>query len=211
MNALTANQLPSRAGFWRLGLSGIWSLQLFAMLLCLVQVTVVRADSKPEYQMIEWPDLIPDQDLQALMNPPQRVNTVPEGDLADSITSQLALTLDPQRQLSAYEEALTSSRVKEEYDQRLIKIPGFIVPLEFDDQQRVTEFFLVPFFGACLHLPPPPPNQILYAQMKEGVEITSLMDAFWLQGRLSTTQVKHDMALAAYSLEVHTVKPYYDN
>ena len=50
-----------------------------------------------------------------------------------------------------------------------VKIPGFMVPLE-DNQQKVTEFLLVPTPQACIHVPPPPPNQMIYVKMKEGVE-----------------------------------------
>ena len=163
-----------------------------------------------EYQPIEWPDLIPDEDLKALQNPPERIVTSDEGGLADAISSKLALELDPERELSAYEKALTSSKVKPEYHQKKIRMPGFIVPLEFNKEQRVTEFFLVPFFGACMHLPPPPPNQIVYGNMEQGVELYSLMDAFWIEGTLSTQSVTNETATAAYSMTVDNVTPYYE-
>ena len=164
-----------------------------------------------EYQPIEWTDLIPDEDLKALQNPPERIVTSDEGGLADAISSKLALELDPERELSAYEKALTSSKVKPEYHQKKIRMPGFIVPLEFNKEQRVTEFFLVPFFGACMHLPPPPPNQIVYGKMEQGVELYSLMDAFWIEGTLSTQSVTNETATAAYSMTVDNVTPYYED
>ena len=48
-----------------------------------------------------------------------------------------------------------------------VKIPGFTVPLE-DFASAATEFLLVPFVGACVHTPPPPPNQLVYVKMDEG-------------------------------------------
>jgi len=163
-----------------------------------------------DYQPVEWPELIPDDDLKALQNPPEPMAMADEGTLADAIASNLALTLNPDRELSAYEKALTSSKVKQEYNNQKVRMPGFIVPLEFNKEQRVTEFFLVPFFGACMHLPPPPPNQIVYGKMEQGVALVSLMDAFWIEGTLSTKAVKNETAMAAYSMAVDKVEPYYD-
>lgn len=181
------------------GITLIW-------LLCLAQLLQAK-----DYQQIEWTDLIPDQDLQALLAPPQQLDTVAEGDLADQISSELQLQLQEDVPLSAYEQALISTRVKDDFDKRLVRIPGFVVPLQYNEQQRVTEFFLVPFFGACLHYPPPPPNQIVYSTSKEGFELETIMDAFWIQGQMSTQLVENDMAVAAYSMRVDSVEPYYDD
>lgn len=189
----------------------MWRLWLLFFLLACAGQGALAADDLPEnYQLVEWLDLIPEDDLKVLQNPPEQIISSDEGGLADAISSKLALTLDPNRELSAYEKALTSSKVKAEYHDKNIRIPGFIVPLEFNDQQRVTEFFLVPFFGACMHLPPPPPNQIVYASMEQGVELYSLMDAFWVEGKMSTKAVTNETATAAYSITVDTVKPYYE-
>lgn len=181
------------------GITLIW-------LLCLAQLLQAK-----DYQQIEWSDLIPDQDLQALLAPPQQLDTVAEGDLADQISSELQLQLQEDVPLSAYEQALISTRVKDDFDKRLVRIPGFVVPLQYNEQQRVTEFFLVPFFGACLHYPPPPPNQIVYSTSKEGFELETIMDAFWIEGQMSTQLVENDMAVAAYSMRVDSVEPYYDD
>ncbi|ASP40899.1 hypothetical protein CHH28_10540 [Bacterioplanes sanyensis] len=181
------------------GITLIW-------LLCLAQLLQAK-----DYQQIEWTDLIPDQDLQALLAPPEQLDTVAEGDLADQISSELQLQLQEDAPLSAYEQALISTRVKDEFDKRLVRIPGFVVPLQYNEQQRVTEFFLVPFFGACLHYPPPPPNQIVYSTSKEGFELETIMDAFWIEGQMSTKLVENDMAVAAYSMRVDSVEPYYDD
>lgn len=50
-----------------------------------------------------------------------------------------------------------------------VKLPGFMVPLE-DEQRKVTEFLLVPSPQACIHVPPPPPNQMVYVKMRKGTE-----------------------------------------
>jgi hypothetical protein len=38
-----------------------------------------------------------------------------------------------------------------------IRMPGYVLPLEFKDR-KVVEFLLVPTVGACIHTPPPPAN-----------------------------------------------------
>jgi len=50
-----------------------------------------------------------------------------------------------------------------------VKLPGYIVPLDLDEDYRVNEFLLVPYFGACIHVPPPPPNQIIYVKAELGI------------------------------------------
>ena len=101
-----------------------------------------------------------------------------------------------------------STRIVEEYDQQAIRIPAFIVPLVFDEQQSVTEFFLVPYFGACIHMPPPPPNQIIYASYPEGLTLKTLYEPFWISGELRTRLIENETATAAYSLKVELWEPY---
>ncbi|WP_036798701.1 DUF3299 domain-containing protein [Photobacterium marinum] len=66
---------------------------------------------------------------------------------------------------------------------KLIKIPGFVTPVEFDGD-KVVKFFLVPTAGACIHTPPPPPNQIVLVDYPQGLTLTSLQDAFFIEGKL---------------------------
>ena len=159
----------------------------WAVLLAAFWCSVAQAG---DYQTIEWTELIPEQDLQALMAPPETLEQVPEGDLADQISSELQLRLQDNKALTPYEQALVSTRIRPEFDQRHVRIPGFVVPLQYDEQQRVSEFLLVPFFGACVHYPPPPPNQIIYVTAKAGFQLETLMDAFWVEGKMSTQLVE---------------------
>ena len=64
-----------------------------------------------------------------------------------------------------------------------IKIPGFAVPLEGDDGfEYIDEFLLVPYFGACIHVPPPPPNQVIHVILDESVHFEKLFYAVWITG-----------------------------
>lgn len=57
-------------------------------------------------------------------------------------------------------------------------------------------------------MPPPPPNQIIYAEYEPGIKLEALYDAFWINGKLSTTLIKNDMATAAYSIFVADIELY---
>jgi hypothetical protein len=165
------------------------------------------ANAKPiVYTQVEWVDLIPDDDLLALENPPAYLDDIEDGSIDDSLQSQLKTTLFTAE--DRYQQALNSKQIRPEFNGRNIRIPGFIVPLEFDDQQTITAFFLVPFFGACMHLPPPPPNQIIYAEFEAGIKLDTLYDPFWVEGTLATSLIENDMATAAYSINVMLIEPY---
>ena len=171
--------------------------------------TTHQTDSDTTYKAIEWVDLIPEDDLEALLNPPSYVTEIEDGSLEDqislSIQNKIAAANDDR-----YQQALTSTKVVPEMNDQSIRIPGFIVPLEFDEEQNVTQFFLVPFFGACIHEPPPPPNQIIFVEVPDGIEQNSLYDAFWVSGTLKTSIVENEMAKSAYSIENAFVEIYKD-
>lgn len=92
-----------------------------------------------------------------------------------------------------------------ELDGKKVKIPGFVVPLEGDDR-LVTEFLLVPYFGACIHVPPPPPNQIVYVKFSKGVPIENLYDAIWVIGTLSTQGWTGEIAQVGYTMEGDSIE-----
>lgn len=89
-----------------------------------------------------------------------------------------------------------------------IRIPGFIVPLEFEEGKLVTEFFLVPYFGACFHKPPPPPNQTIYVTSAEPVKYESIYDPVWVMGVIKTEQRANEVATAAYSMDFELLEPF---
>jgi hypothetical protein len=88
-----------------------------------------------------------------------------------------------------------------------VKIPGFVVPLE-GDGEAITEFLLVPYFGACIHVPPPPPNQIVYVKFSSPIPIDNLYDAVWVTGTLSTKGWQGELATVGYTLQGIEVSPF---
>lgn len=166
----------------------------------------ISATTEPAYKTIEWTDLMPQADLDALLNPPEYLNNIDDGSLEDQISSQLeeAMSEDDSR----YQEALASTKIKSEFDNQKVRIPAFIVPLEYDENQLVTQFFLVPYFGACIHVPPPPPNQMIFAAYQQGMTLDTLYDAFWVSGTLSTSLTENDTAVSAYSINIDEIELY---
>ncbi|WIO73829.1 DUF3299 domain-containing protein [Porticoccaceae bacterium LTM1] len=116
--------------------------------------------------------------------------------------------VDTQKAKQMWREVLTSTKTVAELNNTEVKISGFIVPLEFNDDMVVTEFFLVPYFGACIHVPPPPPNQLIYVTMEVGIVLDSIYDPFWVTGKLMTKGKMNDMGFAAYTLEASSVELY---
>ena len=88
-----------------------------------------------------------------------------------------------------------------------VRIPGFVVPLE-DTKDGIKEFLLVPYFGACVHSPPPPSNQIIHVLPKAAVKGLRSMDAVWITGTLANTQTDSYMGAASWRVEAVSVLPY---
>jgi hypothetical protein len=93
------------------------------------------------------------------------------------------------------------------YDGKRVRIPGFIVPLEFEGD-GVTSFLLVPFVGACIHVPPPPPNQIIYVESKTPVVVTAAFDPITVTGTLEATALATELADVGYHLAAEEVAVY---
>ncbi len=88
-----------------------------------------------------------------------------------------------------------------------VRIPGFVVPLE-DGKEGVKEFLLVPYFGACVHSPPPPANQIIHVLPKTPAKGLRSMDTVWITGTLATVKTDSYMGAASYRIEAVEVAPY---
>lgn len=90
--------------------------------------------------------------------------------------------------------------VVEALDNQLISIKGWLVPLEWG-MDALKEFLFVPWFGACLHVPPPPPNQIIRVTLANGVPEREMFEPQELTGRLRTERSRSELALASYRIE----------
>ncbi|WP_456119759.1 DUF3299 domain-containing protein [Vibrio algicola] len=100
-------------------------------------------------------------------------------------------------------------KTRPELDGKIVKIPGFVIPLE-GDANTVTEFLLVPYFGACIHVPPPPPNQIIYVKFPQGAPVQKLWDVVYVVGKLQTQVLNHELAETGYTMQGAKIEKYDD-
>lgn len=137
-----------------------------------------------EYQTLKWPDLLPTSGQPT--EPKRSEQTV-------NHTGQAVLQEE--------------GNVRTELDQRQVRVPGYVVPVD-GDEKTVRSFLLVPFFGACIHVPPPPSNQIIYVTLREPVAVDELWDAVWVYGTLHTTRTSHELANSGYQMQGIRVESY---
>lgn len=91
-------------------------------------------------------------------------------------------------------------------ERRLVRLAGFVVPLE-DFQERAKEFLLVPYFGACVHLPPPPPNQLVYVTLQSSTRISTI-EPVWIEGTLEVITYKSIYGVAGFRMKADRIVPY---
>jgi len=105
-------------------------------------------------------------------------------------------------------EQIGTFNVVKDLNGKRIRVPGYVVPFDFSADAEHKEFLLVPYFGACLHTPPPPPNQIILVKAETAAKITNIEDPVWLEGTLKTGEFLSDLGNSAYELELSKLEPY---
>lgn len=90
-------------------------------------------------------------------------------------------------------------------DGKRVHIGGYVVPLDFD-ATHIKEFLLVPFVGACIHVPPPPANQIIYVKADKGFDVKGQFDPVYVTGTLRTLPTSTGLADAGYSIDAEAVE-----
>ena len=139
---------------------------------------------------IDWDELLP-KDARARFSggpPPPTHDTLGEGGLAA--------------------QQVMDFSVNKDLDGAEIKIPGFIVPLDIGKDGLVSEFFLVPYFGACIHVPPPPPNQIVFVKLAKPYNLKSMADPVWITGTMKTQAWSGDVADTDYVMTGEKVEKF---
>ena len=122
-----------------------------------------------------------------------------EGDLVSLIDEGSAQ--DTMEQIGTY-------NVVEDLSGAKIRLPGYVVPLDFNASSEYDEFLLVPYFGACLHTPPPPPNQIVFIKSTPATKIANIYEPVWVEGIMKTGQFGSDLGNSAYELTLTKLEPY---
>ena len=167
-----------------------------SMALMLMLGGPVAADDARE---LTWDDLIPEREV-IQQNPDN------DGGSLEDLLNDGSWADD------SYGGALSApafpSGVVDELNGVQAKLPGFVVPLELDGEGKIKEFLLVPYFGACIHYPPPPPNQIVYVVMDEPVEVESTWAPIWATGELKTEFFSSTLGSAGYTMTAQLVEEY---
>ena len=105
-------------------------------------------------------------------------------------------------------EQIGTFNVVKDFDGKRIRVPGYVVPFDFNADAEHKEFLLVPYFGACLHTPPPPPNQIIFVRSDVAAKISNIEEPVWLEGTLTTGEFLNDLGNSAYELTLTKLEPY---
>ncbi|MBY5991367.1 DUF3299 domain-containing protein [Ferrimonas balearica] len=146
-----------------------------------------------EVQSLKWVDLIPEDEIERheLMMAAQNASMA----LLDHSSNTPKMN------------QMTFGSTRQELDGQTVAISGFIIPLE-GDHETLTEFLLVPFVGACIHVPPPPPNQMIYVTAENGVAMQELWAGVTIQGVMSTESVGNELAEIGYQMSLESIKKY---
>ena len=131
---------------------------------------------------------------------------------ADGVDVDHLISIAPEVKRQRMKKA---TAVVPELDGQQVKLPGYLLPLEFD-QKKVTEFLLVPWFGACIHTPPPPPNQIVFVTIEEGYGNPEQFAPVWVWGEMQVKNEQKSLFLVdgeagidtGYTLIAEKVTPY---
>ena len=93
------------------------------------------------------------------------------------------------------------------FDCERVRIPGFVVPFE-DKEDKILEFLLVPYVGACIHTPPPPANQIVHVRMSDMKAVgVNVSDPVWVVGELHISPIKSQYGEVSFQIRAHSVEP----
>ncbi len=160
----------------------------WAVLLVLALVaTIGRAEEAP--LELDWEDLIPEavreQVFAAMADP----------------------TVDHNSPNATQQSSAILTATRTDLNDKTVKLPGFVVPL-YGDGKTVTEFLLVPYFGACIHVPPPPANQIVHVRYPAGMNADWVYDPIWVIGSIKATSIVTELAETGYGMKASDVVLY---
>ncbi len=148
---------------------------------------------------IKWEELVPPgwdpmAELRAKLKIPGT------GFMSDADPRMLAL-------LRELREVWDNAPINEGMDGVLVKLPGYLVPLE-ETNGAVKEFLLVPYFGACIHSPPPPANQIVHVVLSKPARGLRAMDVVWISGKMQAKRVDSYLGKSGYHMAAEKIEPY---
>jgi hypothetical protein len=165
-----------------------------------------EADAKPappaaarpgdaRFREITWDDLVPKD-----WDPMKEFKGMSFGGLSDADPRAGAML---KRMREVWDNAPGNNGI----DGQAVRLPGYLVPLE-DGKSGMSEFLLVPYFGACIHTPPPPSNQIVHVKPQQPPKGFRSMDTVWISGTLKLLRSDTTMGSSSYRMDAVRVEPY---
>ena len=177
--------------------------------------SAAEASATIEVTTITWEDLMPegeDELLETLYtefyNDLQNQYQGNQTTLMQSQEYSNLLSSIPDGSAGDTMDQIGTFNVVEDLDGLAIRIPGYIVPLNFSQSAEYEEFLLVPYFGACLHTPPPPPNQMMFVRAKPAAKVASIYEPVWIEGTLKTGEFLSELGNSAYELDMNKIEAY---
>ena len=164
-----------------------------SLLLC---CSLVQAEPRE----LDWLELMPREDQKALEAMPEISHETPEA--AGTFGQQGGL----KQQARDLPAVMYSKKTVARLDGKEVRLGGYPVPLESDAEGKSTLLFLVPYPGACIHVPPPPPNQIVLVRYPEGIVLDDIYAPLWVDGTLHIEPVENELADAVYALDATSVR-----
>jgi len=146
-----------------------------------------------------WLRLLPEEDIKALEEMPAIEHYGAE--LEGGFTNEGGL-----KQAEGLPEVMYSNKTVANLDGKLLRLGGYPVPLELNEKGEVLEFFLVPYPGACIHVPPPPPNQLIWVKSEKPFKVENIYYPIWVVGTLKIEQVSNKLGDAAYTMQALGVR-----
>ena len=157
--------------------------------------------------IITWEDLSPDKKNGVKINFDENIDIrgIPDISEFDGSKEHLDYFLEEMGYVKEMQEE--GGFINTKLNDKNIKIPGYITPIAFEGE-NVTEFLFVPYRGACIHVPAPPSNQIIYVKSARGLKADDIWSPKWITGVLHANPVSTIVANVGYSIEEAFVSPY---
>ena len=152
-----------------------WARRAGACLTALSLGTLAVLAAEPP--LLDWPDLIP----------PEQAKAAATTGLRGLVTHEQGVQIVP-------DAGTVPAGVRRDLNGKEVRIAGYLVPLGLDGT-KIKEFLIAPFLGACIHVPPPPANQLVLTRFKAGLEMSLRLfsDPIIVTGKIGTTAVDADL------------------
>jgi hypothetical protein len=140
-----------------------------------------------DYIDLDWDDLLPEDQT--------------------TIPSALRGLLEHDENAPLFSEQPASTGVRADWNGQIVRLPGFIVPIDYSGT-GITAFILVPYVGACVHVPPPPANQLVFVTTPTPYESKGLFEPVNVIGMFGVSSISTQLADIGYALSADRIEPY---